>query len=93
MARGGIRGVEALRWGARGGTGRVGSSGGVSHEIHETTFMIGPIRPAARCGRMGVPGLFGRGVYSTRSIFMKWETPQATDFRFGMEITMYIAKR
>ncbi|HEY6924671.1 MAG TPA: pyrroloquinoline quinone precursor peptide PqqA, partial [Steroidobacteraceae bacterium] len=20
---------------------------------------------------------------------MKWETPQATDFRFGMEITMY----
>ncbi|MGH8210580.1 MAG: pyrroloquinoline quinone precursor peptide PqqA [Steroidobacteraceae bacterium] len=24
---------------------------------------------------------------------MKWETPQATDFRFGMEITMYIAKR
>jgi coenzyme PQQ precursor peptide PqqA len=28
-----------------------------------------------------------------RSFFMKWETPQATDFRFGMEITMYIAKR
>jgi coenzyme PQQ precursor peptide PqqA len=28
-----------------------------------------------------------------RSIDMKWETPQATDFRFGMEITMYIAKR
>jgi coenzyme PQQ precursor peptide PqqA len=24
---------------------------------------------------------------------MKWETPQAVDFRFGMEITMYIAKR
>ncbi|TLY63764.1 MAG: pyrroloquinoline quinone precursor peptide PqqA [Gammaproteobacteria bacterium] len=24
---------------------------------------------------------------------MKWETPQAIDFRFGMEITMYIAKR
>jgi coenzyme PQQ precursor peptide PqqA len=24
---------------------------------------------------------------------MKWETPQATDFRFGMEITMYIANR
>jgi coenzyme PQQ precursor peptide PqqA len=28
-----------------------------------------------------------------RSFVMKWETPQATDFRFGMEITMYIAKR
>jgi len=24
---------------------------------------------------------------------MKWETPQAVDFRFGMEITMYISKR
>jgi coenzyme PQQ precursor peptide PqqA len=25
--------------------------------------------------------------------FMKWETPTAVDFRFGMEITMYIANR
>jgi len=24
---------------------------------------------------------------------MKWETPQATELRFGMEITMYIANR
>jgi len=24
---------------------------------------------------------------------MKWVTPQAIDFRFGMEITMYIANR
>jgi coenzyme PQQ precursor peptide PqqA len=24
---------------------------------------------------------------------MRWEIPQATDFRFGMEITMYIARR
>lgn len=24
---------------------------------------------------------------------MRWETPQATDFRFGMEITLYIANR
>ncbi|MBV8909966.1 MAG: pyrroloquinoline quinone precursor peptide PqqA [Gammaproteobacteria bacterium] len=24
---------------------------------------------------------------------MRWETPKATDFRFGMEITMYIARR
>jgi len=27
------------------------------------------------------------------SRFMKWETPQATEFRFGMEITMYVANR
>jgi coenzyme PQQ precursor peptide PqqA len=24
---------------------------------------------------------------------MRWETPKAIDFRFGMEITMYIANR
>jgi coenzyme PQQ precursor peptide PqqA len=27
------------------------------------------------------------------SVSMKWETPTAVDFRFGMEITMYIANR
>jgi coenzyme PQQ precursor peptide PqqA len=56
--------------------------------------MIGRIRMLARCGRMGGAwSHMGSGVYCIRSIFMKWETPQATDFRFGMEITMYIAKR
>jgi len=24
---------------------------------------------------------------------MRWEIPQATDLRFGMEITLYIARR
>jgi len=24
---------------------------------------------------------------------MRWETPRAIDFRFGMEITLYIARR
>jgi len=24
---------------------------------------------------------------------MRWETPRATEFRFGMEITLYIANR
>jgi coenzyme PQQ precursor peptide PqqA len=24
---------------------------------------------------------------------MKWETPEAVEFRFGMEITMYVANR
>jgi coenzyme PQQ precursor peptide PqqA len=27
------------------------------------------------------------------SSVMKWETPQATELRFGMEITMYVANR
>jgi coenzyme PQQ precursor peptide PqqA len=30
---------------------------------------------------------------SYRSIGMRWETPQAIEVRFGMEITMYIARR
>jgi coenzyme PQQ precursor peptide PqqA len=29
----------------------------------------------------------------TETIDMKWETPTACDFRFGFEITMYIAAR
>ncbi|MDE2136801.1 MAG: pyrroloquinoline quinone precursor peptide PqqA [Gammaproteobacteria bacterium] len=28
-----------------------------------------------------------------RSIGMRWETPRAIEVRFGMEITMYIARR
>jgi coenzyme PQQ precursor peptide PqqA len=28
-----------------------------------------------------------------RSATMSWEKPQAVDFRFGFEITMYIANR
>ena len=48
--------------------------------------MIPRIRNGHRCERMG-------RVTTPRSIDMKWESPQAVDFRFGMEITMYIAKR
>ncbi|HEX5462881.1 MAG TPA: pyrroloquinoline quinone precursor peptide PqqA [Steroidobacteraceae bacterium] len=35
------------------------------------------------------------GFYDKRpeELDMKWETPQAIDLRFGMEITMYIAHR
>lgn len=45
-------------------------------------------------GEHGVPG---RPVRLARQppeeLVMKWETPQAIDLRFGMEITMYIAHR
>jgi coenzyme PQQ precursor peptide PqqA len=34
-----------------------------------------------------------QGSIRSKEFFMKWETPQAVDFRFGMEITMYIAHR
>jgi pyrroloquinoline quinone biosynthesis protein A len=29
----------------------------------------------------------------TKEMTMTWQTPQAQDFRFGFEITMYIAAR
>ena len=48
-------------------------------------------------GRIGAGGLKGKDrsgfIQCPRSEFMQWVTPQAVDFRFGMEITMYIAKR
>jgi coenzyme PQQ precursor peptide PqqA len=31
--------------------------------------------------------------YPYRSFDMTWETPQAVEFRFGMEITMYVSNR
>ncbi len=42
------------------------------------------------------PPAGGRSIQMTiteRRFAMKWETPQAVDMRFGMEITMYIANR
>lgn len=32
-------------------------------------------------------------VNEDRSDDMKWETPQAVELRFGMEITMYVSNR
>jgi coenzyme PQQ precursor peptide PqqA len=34
-----------------------------------------------------------RRPYETGLAIMKWETPEAVDFRFGMEITMYVSNR
>jgi coenzyme PQQ precursor peptide PqqA len=31
--------------------------------------------------------------HSLRRCTMKWETPEAVDMRYGMEITMYISNR
>ena len=33
------------------------------------------------------------GMRHHRRSFMKWETPQAVEMRFGMEITMYVSNR
>jgi coenzyme PQQ precursor peptide PqqA len=34
-----------------------------------------------------------RPVAKDRSFDMTWETPQAVELRFGMEITMYVSNR
>ena len=46
----------------------------------------GPLR-----GTSGMAAHTGR--YLLRTMTMKWETPTAVDFRFGMEITMYVSNR
>ena len=33
------------------------------------------------------------GVPFARRLFMLWQTPTATDIRFGFEITLYVAAR
>ena len=46
------------------------------------------VREAAHSGRFSQ-----RSEPTTKDAHMKWETPEAVDFRFGMEITMYVANR
>jgi coenzyme PQQ precursor peptide PqqA len=58
---------------------------GLAHENHESRFMM--LLMSCRPERWIIDlGLKWR-------VSMKWETPAAVDFRFGMEITMYIANR
>ena len=65
--------------------GAGGASPAGPHENHEMNFMMLPIQPA--------PVRADYGAVNRRSFNMKWETPQAIEFRFGMEITMYVANR
>jgi coenzyme PQQ precursor peptide PqqA len=74
-----------------------------SHENHEGRFMIpagrqvcplaivhsSPLLNTADNRQQTLPGVQS----ITETIEMKWETPTACDFRFGFEITMYIAAR
>ena len=43
--------------------------------------------------RFGQPPEGKTSNHQWRDANMKWETPTACDFRFGFEITMYIAAR
>lgn len=47
--------------------------------------LSGPARRAEHLSRTSGP--------STQEMNMTWQTPQAQDFRFGFEITMYVAAR
>jgi coenzyme PQQ precursor peptide PqqA len=58
----------------------------VAHEILDPTIMIVPFRTSIADAEY-------RGDGNERTSIMKWETPEAIDFRFGMEITMYVANR
>jgi coenzyme PQQ precursor peptide PqqA len=67
----------------------------VTHDFHEVTFMIVAFSPGQVPWKMGsrwcpLPPWFSQLPGAEQ---MKWVTPQAVDFRFGMEITMYIANR
>jgi coenzyme PQQ precursor peptide PqqA len=65
-----------------------------THENHEVSFMMIPFADAVPQQRMvSWRQTFGRCFTDLKDIAMKWETPHAVDFRFGMEITMYIANR
>jgi coenzyme PQQ precursor peptide PqqA len=59
---------------------------GAPHDYHEPRFMMLPIRPATFRADYGV------GI-TLRRFVMTWETPQAVEIRFGMEITMYVSNR
>jgi coenzyme PQQ precursor peptide PqqA len=66
-----------------------------THENHEERFMMIRFRARARFDEDGSAGPTRSGSHGKRpkELVMKWETPQAIDLRFGMEITMYIAHR
>jgi len=42
---------------------------------------------------LGIPAAGNLATACTEGGYMTWQTPTATDFRFGFEITMYVAAR
>jgi coenzyme PQQ precursor peptide PqqA len=63
------------------------------NEILEWTFMMIPFRGACAARNIGREPRTAVDPCSRGCVVMKWETPEAVDFRFGMEITMYVANR
>jgi coenzyme PQQ precursor peptide PqqA len=52
-------------------------------------------RPERTCGLgVRIPAPAARlACHTPRRLFMVWQTPAATDIRFGFEITLYVAAR
>ena len=63
-----------------------------THENLEVSFNAAPCRGGALARNIGYGGAISAAVL-LRTLTMKWETPTAVDFRFGMEITMYVSNR
>ena len=59
--------------------GRLGGAADAGqHDLRSNPFPLAPL---------------GAGAHPPRRRTMQWQTPTATDFRFGFEITMYVAAR
>ncbi|HKE96929.1 MAG TPA: pyrroloquinoline quinone precursor peptide PqqA, partial [Povalibacter sp.] len=69
------------------------SSRGHFHENHEIPFKTPAFRPVTATPSICWQAPEFLEPTCSRSATMEWETPTAVDFRFGMEITMYIANR
>jgi coenzyme PQQ precursor peptide PqqA len=74
---------------------------GRDHENHGPSFVriircadavASIIRSMHGCRRCSANDLTKYSAH-TKEIHMNWQTPKATDLRFGFEITMYIANR
>ena len=62
-----------------------------AHENHEARFKNIPY--GRDTGARMISWTIDSDHTSFRRCSMKWETPEAVDMRYGMEITMYISNR
>jgi coenzyme PQQ precursor peptide PqqA len=60
------------------------------HENHEGSFIEITLSPG---GKQVQHETRSRNSLTEPGALMRWVTPKAVDFRFGMEVTMYIANR
>lgn len=70
-----------------------------NHENHELPFMMTTLVRRPSMTEHSSRGLDApavtvrRCVVCSRRCFMTWQTPAATDWRFGFEISLYVANR